>query len=75
MRDAVCGGAVLTGGVSRTWVRLEVLCRFGHDVQHCSAGDVHLLQTQQEQHERLLACWKLWTSPPTYLFHFFEVIV
>jgi len=35
-----------------TWVRLKVFCSFGHDVQHRSAGDVHLLQrtTSQEKH-------------------------
>lgn len=27
-----------------TRVRLKVLCRFGHDLQHGSAGGIHLLQ-------------------------------
>jgi len=28
-----------------TWVGLQVLGGFGHDVQHRSAGDVHLLHS------------------------------
>lgn len=37
-RSAMLGGP--------TGVRLEVLCCFGHDLQHGSAGGVHLLQRQ-----------------------------
>lgn len=35
-------------GVFGTWVGLKVLCGFGHDVQHRSGGDVHLLWSNKK---------------------------
>ena len=33
-----------------TRVRLQVFCGFGHDVQHCPAGNVHLLHVHTHIH-------------------------